>query len=245
MLVNGNIDSYDRETSEYIVAYIDLLGITAEMKQDSDIQKNSMNKLYNLYTHSISSTRMIKWEENKDIDFKIFSDNILISKKLSSNKDKRKKEIKSLIYCVTHFQELAASDSVGWLARGGISIGELFVDDVMVWGQALLKSYYLEDNIAIYPRIILDNRVVDVLQNSEDLSDFVRKDSDGMFYLNYLAMCHFCGEPLSRGFDMIQKNTPLNERIKQKLYWHMEFVNRELDLKDEKQDRNYRLKWLV
>lgn len=245
MLVNGNIDSYDRETSEYIVAYIDLLGIKTEMKRDLNIQKISMNKLYNLYTHSMSLARMIEWKESKDIDFKIFSDNILISKKLSPNNDKRKNEIKSLIYCVAHFQELMVSDSVGWLARGGISIGELFVDDVMVWGEALLKSYYIEDNIAIYPRIILDNSVVDILQNSEDLNDFVRKDSDGMFYLNYLAMCHFCGESLSRGFDIIQKNTLINERIKQKLYWHMKFVNRELDLKDEKQDRNYRLRWIV
>ena len=45
---------------------------------------------------------------------------------------------------------------MGWLLRGGISIGQLLIDDVMVWGETLLKSYYLEDKIANYPRIISD-----------------------------------------------------------------------------------------
>ena len=45
----------------------------------------------------------------------------------------------------------------------------------------------------------------------------------------------FYGEMLSSGFEMIQENNLLyrNERIYQKLYWHMEFINRELDRKNE------------
>ena len=52
MLVNQNVDSYDRQTSEYIVAYIDLLGVTSKIK-DADAQNLSMNILHNLYTHTI------------------------------------------------------------------------------------------------------------------------------------------------------------------------------------------------
>ncbi|WP_342533283.1 hypothetical protein MHB40_20150 [Lysinibacillus sp. FSL K6-0057] len=245
MLVNGNTDLYNRETEEYIVAYIDLLGIKSEMNKGNKEQQLAMNKLYNLYTHSIDTTRMIAWEENKEINFKIFSDNILISRKLSKDNDKRKLEVKTLIYCVAHFQALAASDSVGWLLRGGIAIGQLFVDDIMVWGQALLKTYDLESNIAIYPRIVLDSTVVNEVQKNDELSDFIRKDFDGVYFLNYLSMCHFYGEMLSSGFEMIQENNLLyrNERIYQKLYWHMEFINRELDRKNEQKDKKYRLKF--
>jgi len=53
MLINGNIDKYDRETSECIVAYLDLLGVATRMKADREYQKISMNKLHNLYTSSI------------------------------------------------------------------------------------------------------------------------------------------------------------------------------------------------
>ena len=38
MLVNQNKDTYDRETDEYIVAYIDLLGVTNKIKsKDSQL----------------------------------------------------------------------------------------------------------------------------------------------------------------------------------------------------------------
>ena len=38
MLVNQNKDTYDRKTDEYIVAYIDLLGVTNQIKsKDSQL----------------------------------------------------------------------------------------------------------------------------------------------------------------------------------------------------------------
>ena len=63
----------------------------------------------------------------------------MISRKLSKDNDKRKLEVKTLIYCVAHFQALSCF-RLGWVAfKGGIAVGQLFVDDIMVWGQALLK----------------------------------------------------------------------------------------------------------
>ena len=38
MLINQNKDTYDRKTDEYIVAYIDLLGVTNKIKsKDSQL----------------------------------------------------------------------------------------------------------------------------------------------------------------------------------------------------------------
>lgn len=52
--------------------------------------------------------------------------------------------------CAGHLQELTVNNSVGWLLRGGIAIGQLFIDDVMVWGDALLKAYYLENKTGFW-----------------------------------------------------------------------------------------------
>lgn len=82
MLVNQNKDTYDRKTDEYIVAYIDLLGVTNKIKSKDN--QLAMNKLHNLYTFSTKLTQKAQIEENKDIQFKIFSDNIIIAKKLSN-----------------------------------------------------------------------------------------------------------------------------------------------------------------
>ena len=68
MLINQNADAYSRKTDTYIVAYIDLLGITNKIK--STDQQLAMNILHNLYTFSINVTKEVQIEENKDIRFK-------------------------------------------------------------------------------------------------------------------------------------------------------------------------------
>lgn len=241
MLVNQNVDAYDRKTGTYIVAYIDLLGVSNKIKAAD--QQLAMNKLHNLYTFFVDLTKDIQIDENKDIQFKIFSDNIIIAKKLSNEIFQRKKDIRSLLMCAGHVQELAASDSVGWLLRGGISIGQLFIDNVMVWGEALLKSYYLEDKIANYPRIIIDKKVVNEINQDIQLSEYIRKDFDNLYFLNFLNNCHFCGQMLMNGFEKMQKEVgkSIDEKTYQKFCWHMNFVNSELDRKNEKKDRKYRL----
>lgn len=42
MFINQNADSYDRETEQYIVAYIDILGVTNRIK-DKDKNELQMN----------------------------------------------------------------------------------------------------------------------------------------------------------------------------------------------------------
>ena len=243
MLVNQNVDSYDRQTSEYIVAYIDLLGVTSKIK-DADAQNLSMNILHNLYTHTIGIMKEIAIDGLRDVEFKIFSDNIIIAKKLSKTTEERQNDIKCLLMYAAHLQELAASDAAGWMLRGGITIGQLYIDDIVVWGQALLKSYSLENNVAIYPRVIIDNDIVSQIKGTSN-EEYLRKDFDNLYFLNYLHNCHFCGRFLEKGFEIMKKDigTKINdEKMYQKFCWHMNFINSELDRKNEKQDKNYRLK---
>ena len=145
--------------------------------------------------------------------------------------------------CVGHFQELAASDSVGWMLRGGITMGQLFIDDVMVWGNALVKAYYLEDKIANYPRIVIDEEVIMECEGQAQLQDYFKIDFDGIYFLNYLQDCHFCGQMLMNGFEIMKDEIKLkmNEKMKQKFSWHMNYVNSELDRKNEEIDKKYRL----
>lgn len=242
MYVNQNLDKYNRKTEKYVVAYLDLLGITNRI-QSVEQQELAMNKLHNLYTFSMKLAEEIQIEEYKDIKFKIFSDNIIIAKKLSEEREQSIKDIKSLLMCVGHFQELAASDSVGWLLRGGIAVGNLFIDDVMVWGEALLKAYSLEDKIANYPRVIIDDTVINMIIREKQLLEYVRQDFDGLHYLNYLCGCHFCGQMLMKGFEQMKAEVgnSYSEKIRQKFYWHMNYINAELDRKNESADRKYRL----
>jgi hypothetical protein len=244
MMINQNADKYDRETSQYIVAYLDLLGVTDKIGRDEGYQKIAMNKLHNLYTFSMKLASQIAIEGYQDIQFKIFSDNIIITKKLSEQSDKRLLDIKCLLNCVSHFQCSSVEDGVGWLVRGGITVGELFLDEIMVWGKALLKAYNLECRVAIYPRIVIDREILPEIILNKELSEYVLQDFDNEYFLNYLCIQHFGGQFLMNGFTIMQDelNGKFTESIYQKFCWHMNYVNKELDKKNEKRDKKYRLK---
>ncbi|MBQ8198961.1 MAG: hypothetical protein IJZ76_06005 [Lachnospiraceae bacterium] len=243
MLINQNADKYDRKTEDYIVAYIDLLGMTNRIKKEKD--DLTLNILHNLYTFSEQLTKEIDLDGQKDIQFKIFSDNIIVAKKLAIELEQRVRDIENLLLCVRGIQMDAASDSVGWLLRGGITIGKFFIDDVMVWGEALLRSYALEDKVANYPRIVLDDCVLQECIRCERLLPYCIEDFDGVHFLNYLHNCHFCGERLKNGFEKMKQEieSKVDDKTRQKMMWHKNFINAELDRKDEKQDRKYRLEF--
>jgi predicted DNA-binding protein len=69
--------------------------------------------------------------------------------------------------------------------RGGICKGQLYIDDVFVWGKGLVDAYMMESAEADYPRIIIAPEVVDGA--SKHLKDaMIEEDTDGKFILNYL-----------------------------------------------------------
>lgn len=112
------------------------------------------------------------------------------------------------------------------------------------------ESYYLEDKIANYPRIIIDKKVVNEIKQDSQLceySEYIRKDFDNLYFLNFLNDCYFCGQMLMNGFEKMQKEVGkgIDEKTYQKFCWHMNFVNSELDRKNDKKDRKYRLSMIL
>lgn len=245
MNIRGAVDNYDRETSTYVVAYLDILGVASRMKTDNQIEP--LNKLYNLYRFHIDFfdvERGIK--RYADIKFRIFSDNIIIAKKLSSDKQGRMHDVENLFYCVSSFAHSAIGDGVGWLIRGGITIGNFYIDDVIIWGSALLRAYELENTIANYPRIVIDSSIISELRQYGNIHDFILTDIDGISYLNYMHTWHFAGQRVKNGFEKMKSEAKkpdgsYPDKIFQKLVWHMNYINNELDRKNERKDKKYRL----
>lgn len=50
-------------------------------------------------------------------------------------------------------------------------------------GKALLTAYELEDKVANYPRVIIDEDVVNEISSVQDLQEYLRLDFDGLYYL--------------------------------------------------------------
>lgn len=244
MKVRKEIDSYDRETKPYVVAYLDILGATNRINSRSS-QIESLNVMHNLYTHITDlanpDTGVKRYE---GIKFKIFSDNIIIAKELDDSENVE--TITNFLSCVSNFLCTSVSDSVCWLVRGGITTGDFYIDDTIVWGSALVRAHELEDKIAIYPRVILDHSVVETLAGKDEAHKYILRDHDGLHFLNYMAIWHFSGQYVKKAFDQMKEEArnpdgTFQDKIYQKLHWHMEYVNCQLDIKKERKDRNYRL----
>ena len=115
---------------------------------------------------------------------------------------------------------------------------------MIVWGSALVRAYELEDKIAVYPRVILDDKVVNIISKID--ADYVRKDSDGQCFLNYMTIWSFAGELVQSAFERmkaeaVRKDGTYPDKVLQKLCWHMNYINQELDIKNQKKDKKFRL----
>jgi len=90
----------------------------------------------------------------------------------------------------------------GIFIRGGVTVGEIHHDESHIFGRGLNKAYYLERDMAIYPRIVIDPDVFHLLEKvpllkshhhtlpmeKQNIRELVRRGSDGWWFLDYLRV---------------------------------------------------------
>lgn len=169
-----------RDYEERYVAFIDILGFKELIRRsetDPSILERLLrilervNEIANLKTSAKS--RGAEKDGESSFQFSTFSDSVLLSTRKSRDGAVRIVAMTSLI-CTQLIQE-------GILCRGAISSGKLIHTDKVVLGQGLIHAYQLESGAAIYPRIVLDDSIVEVLPVSSKL---VRRDFDGVCHLH-------------------------------------------------------------
>jgi hypothetical protein len=121
---------------------------------------------------------------------KAFTDNIVIAWPII---DDAEIELGSAFSKVAWFQFNMALE--GFFIRGAISIGEAYVDDIVVFGDALTQAHTGESRLARDPRIILTESAMTAVKqhlnyySSSKFAPQVREllqDSDGQWFVNYL-----------------------------------------------------------
>jgi hypothetical protein len=120
-----------------------------------------------------------------------FSDHILISYPLQSVLDRVAGERIAALTILRQFHDLlsrvaAAALQIGFLIRGGATIGKLYHAKGVVFGEALIEAVQLETRTAIYPRVVLSNKIT---QRQDWITQelFVRKDDDGIYHIDYIS----------------------------------------------------------
>jgi hypothetical protein len=169
--------------------FLDLLGFSDEImgKSNSGEGNDHLLSIYNAFNNASSILDGYSiWEK------RIFSDNILLGSPIEYPHIHPESIFGSLISGIMHFQlQLTLK---GYFVRGGWCIGELFVDDNMIYGEALIHAVNLEKE-ANYPRIILSKEVESLCKTHlkfynpkfESPQNFhLLKDEEGNYFINYL-----------------------------------------------------------
>jgi hypothetical protein len=223
-----------KETKKHVIAYLDMLGTSDKISKDNDnLDLNILHKIY---------SDILQYRDDfKTINIKIFSDNIVISKELSEDPVEELKDVLLLIYFTSNF--LTYSLYENWLVRGGITIGNLYIDNIMIWGKGLVRSYKLEDKLSIYPRVIIDNKIINrntfynnIFLGRQDHPPFFEFDFDGILYINYLKTVNRLKPIDNNRYKDINifiikefKDNINNDSILQKIQWTINYLNNYYD----------------
>lgn len=175
-----------------LVAFIDILGfqkITEELEND----EIKFNRLYEELTRwYIGTGNANPFERDFTPKKYMFSDNIAIcTKQLDSN---------SIHFFLNEINVLCGRMAYyGFWTRGGIYYGNIKHDGQVIFGNALNEAYKIESQIALYPRIVVDEEAYTLMLKSttyelhlEMLNTLLELDIDGLKYVNYIKVPSFC-----------------------------------------------------
>ena len=202
-------------TSPYCLAYLDILGAKNYMSKESERFLNDLNSIYFNVFHGVALTNMF---DKREIFFKIFSDNILLAINLKDNNTSRKTKIETILNLVGNISNDALRH--GYLLRGAITEGEFFQDDIFVYGRALLEAIKLEEEIAIYPRIIAQETI------KETLPQYFYESTDGLNVLDSFIFTLFA-DNVSFKMQLLAmlKQYHNDMKARQKILWSIRYFN--------------------
>lgn len=210
-----------QETKKYekrIIGFIDLLGFKNLLDEEENFE-------------IIQGILRAVYEVKEDIG-KIFghdcivmstvSDSIIIS----ANIEEKGAFIKlnSIVYAFVS----VLLCKYGILSRGAITYGNLYHDGQIAFGPALVKAYLMERDMAVYPRIILDEDEIEAFMTDCSTTDKnlirrkMKRGEDGWFYLDIFKDDKIDEtENILRAREQVEKNLKgiTDKRIRQKWMW--------------------------
>ena len=212
----------------YLIAYIDFLGMKDRMETGDGFKTLFWLKEI-LKSVKGKATFIKSTNEIDDFIIKVFSDNIVIVQKMEN--DILNDQIISIINLVALLQ-FEALFAFGLSLRGGITLGELSIDDSVVWGTGLIEAYQIENSIANYPRVVISQKMIDAYEKCKntkiDLFTLIKQDNDGCWFVDYIKIMpsvRLIPKMAAHLGDVTRMSRKKNDRIKQKTNWTISYFN--------------------
>jgi hypothetical protein len=172
--------------AERYCAFVDILGF-AELTNRLGTGSLSFESVRQLLrtVHAPPRGEYIRFFKGSDLKAQSISDALCLSATNSAA---------GLAHLIYNLEELALSLlEQGFFIRGAVVKGRVYHDGQMAFGEALVRAYRFEQEVARYPRIMITSDV------AKDINDFLEKDiwefsnyllqaDDGPYYLHVLGL---------------------------------------------------------
>lgn len=183
-----------------LVTYLDILGFKGLIRTRKACE---ISRIIRVFKEAVEpATNKIRFKSTgyhiPDDQFRNFSDLTLIARPLEAvTSAPPGSQLFDQLLHIVHAQARLVIDE-GILIRGAVTIGRVVKGSGQLFGPAVVRAYELERDDAKYPRIIIEDRIFDVLRglpgawlNDErtDMCDILcltRRDIDGRRFVDYL-----------------------------------------------------------
>jgi hypothetical protein len=161
---NTENEKASESIEECFVAFLDILAFTKKVEDCND-EPDKLLCLAKKITHIQKTGNVFKDILDK-LNFIVVSDSIVISIPVKAFENRT----------LAIFAEVLANLQYGFfikyefLIRGGVSIGNIYHKDNVVLGEAYLEAYNLESKVAVYPRIVISDKLLKYV-NDNNLGD--------------------------------------------------------------------------
>lgn len=150
---------------KYYIAYMDVLGYKAFFDEHPDRVGEFLNDISNMvqgsyqYVEQVAAFGAVA-NVDATIQIRAFSDNILFCMPVGNEKN----EIVRFLAFVATISDIQRSliNQHKIYVRGGITVGELSMNEHFVFGKGLIDVVNMESS-AIYPRLVMSQSIVDIL----------------------------------------------------------------------------------
>ena len=180
MITQEILDLMQIPLEDYYICYFDILGYRDFLEKNPEEHKKFLVEV--LFSNASIASIIRNTNTSVDIKYRAYSDNFIIYFKKSSCD---KYEALRLLSIIVRKIQIDLLSKFKILVRGGITSGEFFADENILFGEGLVKAYDMENKQAQNPRIIIDREVFSKELSLLEKKEFIKKDTDNYYYVNY------------------------------------------------------------
>lgn len=200
----------DVKYKDSVVAFLDILGFKFIVGNSQKDEQKRSSLVKSLVVCGNFKAGIEKQTTSGPVPMQTrnFSDNVVFFT------EKKRQNITQLFFLVRYLQDRLWEQ--GLCLRGAITLGGMYWPDSnnnITLGPGLIEAYKLEQEIAIYPRIIITKELFDYIgdqyesfpfgRRQRKMKDLICRDKDGMYFLDLLNenITRVCREQLENAHD--------------------------------------------